>query len=233
MKFLKNIIKSTVIFTLILSFSNISNSSEKNYYKDLINDWSTIFPDKNRNAAGPKFFKYIIDKDISYEDFVEYNKLYCAVSGSLISPNSVPEYVYLSENKTEKKICGEYYRCCIPCSCDLMKYSKTIKMKHQFKGIEKEFYVFTIDNPCGKSDFPERVNKKYFCNGEKLDTKQVSVIDDKLVIGLLHNAKTCTQYNVNAIERHQVTGRYCNLRNNTPLDQLQSGMGDIFIKLAR
>ena len=41
------------------------------------------------------------------------------------------------------------------------------------------------------------------------------------------------RYNVNAIDRHQVTGRYCTLRNNTPLDQLQSGMGDIFIKLAR
>ena len=176
--------------------------------------------------------KYLY-KDISYEDFVEYNKLYCAVSGSLISPNAVPEYVYLTENNTGKKICGEYYRCCIPCSCDLMKYSKTTKMKHKFKGIEKEFYVFTIENPCGKTDFPERVNKKYFCNGNDLDTKQVSVVDGKLVIGLLHKAKTCTQYNVNAIDRHQVTGRYCTLRNNTPLDQLQSGMGDIFIKLAR
>ena len=45
----------------------ISNSSEKNYYKDLITDWSRIFPDKNRNAAGPKFFKYIIDKKITYK----------------------------------------------------------------------------------------------------------------------------------------------------------------------
>ena len=230
---IKNTI-SLIIFVIFFSIPiNSANSQEKNYYQDIVNDWNKIFPDRNRNAAGPKFFKYIIDKDISYEDFVEYNKLYCAVSGSLISPNAVPEYVYLSENKTGKKICGEYYRCCIPCSCDLMKYSKTTKMKHKFKGIEKEFYVFTIENPCGKTDFPERVNKKYFCNGNDLDTKQVSVVDGKLVIGLLHKAKTCTQYNVNAIDRHQVTGRYCTLRNNTPLDQLQSGMGDIFIKLAR
>ena len=81
MKFIKNIIKLSVIFTLVLSFSNISSSSEKNYYKDLITDWSRIFPDKNRNAAGPKFFKYIIDKDITYKDFIEYNKLYCAYLG--------------------------------------------------------------------------------------------------------------------------------------------------------
>ena len=66
-----------------------------------------------------------------------------------------------------------------------------------------------------------------------LSCSDLRVFLKKLVIGLLHKAKTCTQYNVNAIDRHQVTGRYCTLRNSTPLDQLQSGMGDIFIKLAR
>ena len=103
MKFIKNIIKLSVIFTLVLSFSNISSSSEKNYYKDLITDWSRIFPDKNRNAAGPKFFKYIIDKDITYKDFIEYNKLYCAVSGSLIDPNSEPDFIFVNEKETKKK----------------------------------------------------------------------------------------------------------------------------------
>mgnify|MGYP006263358743 FL=1 len=111
MKFIKNIIKLSVIFTLVLSFSNISSSSEKNYYKDLITDWSRIFPDKNRNAAGPKFFKYIIDKDITYKDFIEYNKLYCAVSGSLIDPNSEPDFIFVNEKETKKKICGNYYKC--------------------------------------------------------------------------------------------------------------------------
>ena len=85
MKLLQNIFKLTAFILLALSFSNISISSEKNYYKDLVTDWSRIFPDNNRNAAGPKFFKYIIDKDITYNDIVEYNKVYCAVSGSLIA----------------------------------------------------------------------------------------------------------------------------------------------------
>ena len=157
---IKNSFKVYIGFILILfSISNL-NATEKNYYQDIVNDWNKIFPDKNRNAAGPKFFKYILDKEITYKDFVEYNKLYCAVSGSLISPNSTPEFVYLKENITEKKICGEYYRCCIPCSCDLMKYSKTQKMKYKFTDIEKEFYVLTIDNPCGKKDFPIHVNNQ-------------------------------------------------------------------------
>ena len=29
------------------------------------------------------------------------------------------------------------------------------------------------------------------------------------------------------------TGAYCQLRNNAPLEQVQGGMGDIFIKMAR
>ena len=209
------------------------NAIEKNYYKDIVNDWNKIFPDKNRNAAGPKFFKYILDKKITYKDFVEYNKLYCAVSGSLISPDTTPEFVYLKEETTKKKICGEYYRCCIPCSCDLMKYSKTKQMKYKFTDQEKTFYVLTIDNPCGKKDFPIQVNKNYFCNGDKLDKSQVTVLEDKLVIGYLHKGRKCLKSDIENINTHEVTGRYCQLRNNKPLDELKSGMGDIFIKLAR
>ncbi len=206
---------------------------EKNYYQDILNDWYKIFPDQNRNAAGPKFFKYILNKDITFKDFEEYNKLYCAVSGSLISPNSSPDFVYLKEDVADKKICGKYYKCCIPCSCDLMKYAKTKKMKHKFSDIEKEFYVLTINNPCGKKDFPYQVNRNYFCNGNQLDKSQVSVVEDKLVIGYLHESRPCQNTDIDYINEHQVTGKFCAFRNNTPLDELKSGMGDIFIKLAR
>ena len=71
MRLLKNIIKTSVIIALVLSLSNISNSSEKNYYKDLINDWSRIFPEKKSNEAGAKLFKYINNKDITYKDLIE------------------------------------------------------------------------------------------------------------------------------------------------------------------
>ena len=233
MKFLKNIVKLAVILILVFSFSNISNSSEKNYYKDLISDWSRIFPDKNRNAAGPKFFKYIIDKDISYKDFIEYNKLYCAVSGSLIDPNSQPDFLFIKESKTGEKICGDYYKCCIPCSCDIMKYSEVKKIKHKFLDGLKEFYVFTIKNPCNKKDFPDRVNKDYFCDGEKINTNQVYNLNNRIVIGLLHEGRTCNKEEIDFVKSHQVTGRFCELRNNTPLENLKTGMGDIFIKLAR
>lgn len=210
-----------------------SLAENKNYHKELITDWSRIFPDQNRNAAGPKFFKYIIDKEITYKDFKEYNKLYCAVSGSLIDPNGEPDFIFVKDSKTGKKICGDYYKCCIPCSCDIMKYSEVEKMKHKFSDGLNEFYVFTIKNPCKKKDFPDRVNKDYFCDGEKINNNQVYNLNGRIVIGLLHEGRSCKKEELDFVKSHQVTGRFCELRNNTPLDSLKTGMGDIFIKLAR
>ena len=227
----KNLLKFLVIFFVLIQFDSISE--EKNYHKELITDWSRIFPDQNRNAAGPKFFKYIIDKKITYKDFIEFNKLYCAVSGSLIDPDSEPDFLFVNESDTNTKICGNYYKCCIPCSCDIMKYSKVQKMKYKFDDGLKEFFVFTIKNPCNKNDFPKRVNKDYFCDGKKINDKQVYNLNDRIVIGLLHDGRSCNKDEIDYVKSHQVTGRYCELRNNTPLENLDAGMGDIFIKLAR
>ena len=227
----KTLSKFFLIFFILFQFETFAE--EKNYHKELITDWSRIFPDQNRNAAGPKFFKYIIDKKISYNDFKEFNKLYCAVSGSLIDPDSEPNFLYINESKTNEKICGDYYKCCIPCSCDIMKYSEVEKMKHKFLDGLKEFYVFTIKNPCNKKDFPSRVNKDYFCNGKKINNDEVYNLNGRIVIGLLHNGRKCKKDDIDSVKNHHVTGRFCEFRNNTPLENLEAGMGDIFIKLAR
>ncbi len=226
-------ISNILLFIILILFNFNSFAEEKNYHKELITDWSRIFPDQNRNAAGPKFFKYIIDKKITYKDFIEFNKLYCAVSGSLIDPDSEPDFLFVNESDTNTKICGNYYKCCIPCSCDIMKYSKVQKMKYEFDDGLKEFFVFTIKNPCNKNDFPNRVNKDYFCDGKKINDKQVYNLNDRIVIGLLHDGRSCNKDDIDYVKSHQVTGRYCELRNNTPLENLDAGMGDIFIKLAR
>ena len=87
---MKKILNISLMMFVIL-FQLKSFAEEKNYHKELITDWSRIFPDKNRNAAGPKFFKYIIDKENTYKDFIEYNKLFCAVSGSLNTLSAMKE----------------------------------------------------------------------------------------------------------------------------------------------
>ena len=66
---IKNSLKFFAIFISILFSISTLNSAEKNYYQDIVNDWNKIFPDKNRNAAGPKFFKYILDKETTYKEF--------------------------------------------------------------------------------------------------------------------------------------------------------------------
>ena len=106
-------------------------------------------------------------------------------------------------------------------------------MNYTFTDGEKEFFVLTISNPCGKDDFPMEVNKNYFCNGKKLDDEQVYVLDDRLVIGLFHNASKCNEQSIAAIENHEITGQYCAFRNSAPLEEVKGGMGDIFIRLAK
>ena len=229
---MKKILNISLIIFLI-SFQLKSFAGEKNYHKELITDWSRIFPDKNRNAAGPKFFKYISDKYTNFEEFQEYNKLYCAVSGSLISPGSKPEFINLKEDETSKNICGYYYKCCWPCVCDVMKYAKVTKIKKKFQDGAKDLYALIIDNPCMKKDFPKKVNRSYFCDGNILDKKQVATHNDKLIIGLLYDAKYCQPSDLRKIYSNKITGRLCPIRNSTPINELSSGMGDIFIKLAR
>ena len=45
-------------------------------------------------------------------------------------------------------------------------------------------------------------------------------LNDRIVIGLLHNGKNCAKDEIDFVKSHQVTGRYCELRNNTPLENL-------------
>ena len=233
-----NIILAVITILLVLivnknSYSSENTKDEAYYYDTLAENWIYIFPDGNRNAAGPKFFKYLIDQDLSFEDFVEFNKRYCPVSGSLIAPGSEPAFISMNEVDSDNKVCGDMYRCCWPCVCDSMKYAKAMEISHKFQGIEKKFTVMTIDNPCGKEEFPLEVNRDYFCIGEKMNLDQVFAVDQKMIIGLLHKPTSCNSSDLLAINNHPVVGQQCKIRNSTKEEELISGMGDIFIKLSK
>ena len=64
--FLKVLIFS--LFLNTISFAEVNFQQKKFYYENLVKNWSKIFPDSNRNAAGPRFFKYLIDQDLTYEE---------------------------------------------------------------------------------------------------------------------------------------------------------------------
>jgi len=228
---MRKLITIILFLSIFLPISHVNANTEK-LYERLVNDWSTIFPDGNRNAAGPRFFKYILDQNLEYEEFVQFNKLYCAVSGSIIPPDSLPDEIFLTDIDNNEKVCGQYYKCCWPCLCDVMKYSETKKIKIDFKDQSKDIYTIVIDNPCNKNDFPKLVNRDYFCEGNKLNEAYTYSVDNKLIIGVLHNAKICDAYDIDYIKNNQITGPMCEARNSMPLEELNFGMGDIFIRLA-
>ena len=149
------------------------------------------------------------------------------------SPNTQPDEIYLTDVDTNEQICGQYYKCCWPCLCDVMKYASTKRINLNFDGEEKYFNAIVIDNPCSKNDFPDLVNRNYFCEGDSLNPNYTYSADGKLVIGLMHNAKACSEYDIDYINNHEITGPLCEYRNSMPTEGLNFGMGDIFINLAK
>jgi hypothetical protein len=201
------------------------------YYEELRADWGKIFPNKNRNAGGALFFKYILDNSNSRDEFFEKNKMYCSVSGSLVRPGSQPEFVSV-RGHDEELICGSLYRCCWPCSCDVMKFVQVQALEKTFDDKPELIDVLTIKNPCEKPDFPEEVDRESICVGKSLNKKRVTEINGRLVVGVLFESKICSPKDIEKINREVITGSYCPLRNNTPLKEVRGGMGDIFIKMA-
>ena len=221
-----------ILIIILIIFFNNKKENFSNYFTNLKNNWNNIFPDGNRNAGGPRFFNHIINmKNLSYKDFLEYNKLYCAVSGSF-GHKPTADFIKLKEVDTNNIICGKYYRCCWPCSCDLMKYARVIKMEHEFTDGIKDFYAIVINNPCSKKEFPKFVNRNYFCENDKLNKNKIKTINDLLIFGILHDTKICSTQDIIDIDKNKITGELCNMRNSTPIEKLNYGMGDIFIKLA-
>ena len=201
-------------------------------YERLMNDFHKIFPDRNRNSGGAQFFHHIMSYNPTKDEFDYYNRFYCAVSGSPIDVNRKDNksFIYI-EDLDGNKICGDYYRCCVPCNCDLMKYSKVEKMNIKLSDGNYDYYVITIDDPCkNESSIPESVTSFKCSNGKTQNG--IHAPSGRLIKGILHNGRVCDENDINDIESDPITGEYCRERNSTHPDDLQGGMGDIFVKLS-
>jgi hypothetical protein len=109
------IYKVLLIFILPLTFTiNKSFATDIQSYNKLVEEWPKIFPDGNRNAASPRFFKYLIDQDLTYLEFLNYNTLFCPVSGSLIRPGTRPSFIFINKVASDERVCGYFYQCCWP-----------------------------------------------------------------------------------------------------------------------
>ena len=229
----------SVVPYLLLSLLFISATAggddqraEDELFAELKADWNTIFPSENRNAGGAMFFKHILDNYENQDEFMTLNQFYCPVSGSIVDPLSEPEFVFAEDAVTGKPVCGSLYRCCWPCSCDIMRLAQIRNITLTFENAAVTLYAFVMDNPCGKPDFPQEVSRDDFCVGEDINQDRVHVVEDQIVIGILHDGFQCTLEQVAWIGLHRITGGMCAPRNATPIDQLKGGMGDIFAELA-
>ena len=143
-------------------------------------DNKDYLPTGNRNAAGGQYYKYILNElNPTIDEFIEYHKMYCAVSGSPIKPNKNNRDFIVLKDMNNKNICGYYYRCCTPCNCDLMRENNTLRAK---KLLKKNLYG--SEDPCKTKKYP--LILALYKNNE---TENGIVENGRLKIGILHDVK--------------------------------------------
>lgn len=204
----------------------------ENLYEKLMGifDNKDYLPTGNRNAAGGQYYKYILNElNPTIDEFIEYHKMYCAVSGSPIKPNKNNNDFIVLKDMNNKNVCGYYYRCCTPCNCDLMRENNTVRVNQEtIKG--EKFYVISIEDPCkNPGKIPDGIDA-FICDNDK--TVNGIVENGRLKIGILHDAKICLDEDIESINVHSNTGKNCSKRNKTEINELRGGMGDLFVKIS-
>tara|TARA_Y100000389_G_C17416452_1_gene494004 strand:- start:893 stop:1555 length:663 start_codon:yes stop_codon:yes gene_type:complete len=206
---------------LIYNQENFKSIDDK-YYNLKNNLFSKVFPQGNRNSGGPKWFKFISNMNLSQEDFELYNQFYCGVSGAVVSPSDNNYDIIKLSTVEGKTIYGKYYRCCWPCSCDLMRKDNgspnVLVDFYNYKN--KKYAVLTISDPCkNQNNIPDEA-MDFNCG----DKSHGIYINGRLTIGMLHDY-TYDNKDYKQDDR-------CLSRNSTPVDEIKGGMGDIFVKLS-
>lgn len=243
--FLIVFISVLLIIFLENDIENFYQESDKNLFNDMLEKhYQHMFPNNaNRNSAGFRFFEYIYDNLASTEElFDRYNKFYCAVSGSIVSPENPNNFDVLKvKNLDNKCVYGKYYRCCTPCNCDIMKYSRVVNTSIEMP-VGSEKYInrnlLTIGDPCNSNgNFPEEIDKNIFrCTndlldyGYRVDNNKLTKDKGRLVIGVLYPLDNEAQKDlVNKSLEGCLSGTK---RLLSSPDDLKYGMGDIFVKIA-
>lgn len=201
-------------------------------YNYLMDQFTKIFPDNNRNAGGAQFYKHIYDirKEITTKDYINHNTYFCSVSGSPIDPKRTDAFDYVKVNHINgSTYIGKLYRCCWPCSCDIIKYTKLDDFTIQLKDKSYTHKVLTIGDPCkDKSKIPQDVSS-FQCKQSKTHNG-VHTKNKRLIIGILHEPELYNSQKHDSLI--QPTMKQCKKRMNTKPSELTGGMGDIFVSMA-
>jgi len=250
---MKKIYVSFFIFIFVSCQNEVEQSTPKplnevNMFNSMMKDhYSKIFPYGNRNSGGPMFFKYIYENLANnHEEFIAYNKFYCGVSGSIIMPDRPKRYTTVKiRNSKNECVKGNYYRCCWPCSGDIMKYARVDKiiltLPKDPKRIKRMYNVLTMNDPCaacvkkGCPNFPPEV-AAFKCkdgitqNGLRIlnGTVTKSKGNARLIFAVFHESSQDDEFSPNFPKQ-------CSKRHSANIDELNQlgGMGNIFVKLSQ
>jgi len=220
--------------SMLLLLVTLLGTADANIFKTndkLRQAWPEIFPTRNRNAGGPQFFKWIYDHASSEQEFDEMNQLYCGVSGSVVRPNSRPDYVQIQRVDGSGVTCGLFYRCCWPCTCDIEKYSRAETMQFSMGGETFNREVLSIPDPCTQEgNIPRQVNT-FTCQDGKTENAVQTGTPGRIVMAILGDADP--QCRKGEYGGDSMLVRQCAQRNEMDSCQLsrRGGMGDIFAKL--
>lgn len=240
-------------YKIIENFSDNKTRSNQLYLTLQSEHWKNIFPDSNRNSGGVQFFNYIL-KEIkpNKQDFDIYNKLYCGVSGSLISPNNsnAADLVKI-KHINGGFICGNYYRCCWPCSCDIMNENLDILAEDvdlELADGTFSYTLLTMSDPCVNSityqnnevlPDPENKTEPWIeVSSFKCENKQTKngfrTPNNRLVFAVLFNTFKCDdqQYEDNS-NYDKLLNERCVQRKDPQNNLSNWGMGDIFVNLTK
>ena len=207
-------------------------------FKNLMNDFETIFPNYNRNAGGVQFYHHIHNHKhlLTKELFMLYNTYYCGVSGSPVDPkrDNTHDIIEVSNSDNTKKYVGKYYRCCWPCLCDVMKYAKAEVFTVELSDGPHEHIVLVIDDPCYKEHkIPDEVSS-FTCEND-VTLNGIRSDSGKLIFAVLHEHTEYDnedEYSDEHYTKLEKVKNRCRERMDTDVDNLMGGMGDIFAKLA-
>ena len=173
-----------------------------------------IFPDGNRNAGGAAWVHHAAKTAASPEEFDAMARSFCGVSGS-------PVYGGAAESLPVGGSCYEMHRCCWPCICDAARFGKAEEIEVPLKSGTVHRTFLTVPDPCRAPPgaMPETVTA-FVCSGGKTQNALHSGTGRVAMAVLKPSEEPCG------------ISPSCVARNQTPIDKLRGGMGDIFAKVA-
>jgi len=196
---------------------------------DLIQNYYTIFPNGNRNAASHRWATYILERSTSLDKstFELMFSGFCPVSGSPISRPGAHNLweMDLHMAGTEDVITGGVYFCCWPCVCDTSDFIQVDTKTVEVADGTFEFNFLVLGDPCtiegGSAKIPMQAPDAT-CDGEEL-VKATYSDNGYVIIGLLQDLGQLQRYDENVVSEH------CADRAE---QGYLSGMGTIFREVA-